>query len=263
MLLIEDEPEMAVLVKHILSRETVPEFELQWAGTPTAGLQPLHQLAAGQYVFIEVSDTGCGMDEETQQRMFEPFFTTKFSGRSLGLAAALGIVRGHKGGIKVYSEPGRGTTIKVLFPAVGGSASATQAAKLAEEKWRGSGTILVVDDEEIVLTTANRILQAAGFTVITAKDGRQALDLFRQDPDRIACILLDLTMPHMGGDAAYRELRLIRPDVRIVLSSGYIEQDVVQRFAGKGLTGFVQKPYQMATLLGCLRKVMQPAAKHD
>jgi CheY-like chemotaxis protein len=213
-------------------------------------------VAPGSYVFVEVSDTGCGMDKATQQRIFEPFFTTKFAGRGLGLAAVLGIVRGHRGGVKVYSEVGHGTSLKVFFPATEGVAAPVAASGPAAPEWKGSGTVLVVDDEETVLATATKILQRAGFRVLGARDGDDAVVLFRAHAKEIACILLDLTMPRMNGEAAFRELRGIREDVPIVLTSGYNKQDAIQHFAGRRLTAFIQKPYTTAGLLSCLKEVL-------
>jgi len=220
----------------------------------------LHEnLAEGLYVYLEVADTGCGMDADIQAKLFDPFFTTKFTGRGLGMSAVLGIVRGHRGGIKIYSEPGRGTTIKVLFPAreaVMGSRPAERSDSLPPPGDIRGGLILLVDDEETVRAVGKQMLERLGFTVLTAADGREALEIFRQQPAKIDCVVLDLTMPHMDGEEAFRELRRIRSDVRVLLSSGYNEQDVTQRFVGKGLAGFIQKPYTLAPLQEAIFKVL-------
>jgi PAS domain S-box-containing protein len=214
-------------------------------------------LAEGSYVWLEVSDTGCGMEPEVQRRIFEPFFTTKFTGRGLGLSAVLGIVRGHKGALKVYSEPGRGTTFKVLFPAVleeKALAGRSQGAKTAG--WKGAGTILLVDDEESVRIMGIRMLERVGFEVLAAMDGREALEIFRERHEEIALVLLDLTMPDLDGEEAFRELRRIDNQVCVVMSSGYTESEIAPRFAGKRLSGFLQKPYTLDALTQCLRNAL-------
>jgi len=219
-------------------------------------LSPGASLREGRYVYLEVADTGSGMDEATLRRIFDPFFSTKFAGRGLGLAAVQGIVRGHRGAIKVYSVPGRGTTFQVLFPAADGFAEAASAGGEAAQEWTGRGTILLVDDEPQVRTVAGRMLRHLGFEVVEAADGVEALARFREIPAGIACVVLDLSMPRMGGEEAFRELRRIRGDVRVVLSSGYSEQEITQRFAGKGHAGFVQKPYSLGNLREALRRVL-------
>ena len=217
-------------------------------------------LPAGQYVYLEVADTGCGMDEATQARIFEPFFTTKFTGRGLGLAAGLGIVRGHKGGIKIYSEKGRGTSFKVLFPAVSSSAEQLPVTADAGVMWKGTGTILLADDERTVRDIGKRILERLGFRVILAVDGDEAVRLFSEtevaQKERIVCVILDLTMPNKDGAEAFREIRALRRDVPVILSSGYNEQEVTQRFVGKQLTGFIQKPYQIKEMAAKLRDAL-------
>ncbi|HEY1536672.1 MAG TPA: response regulator, partial [Polyangiaceae bacterium] len=220
----------------------------------TTFLEP--ELADGKYVFVEVSDNGCGMGPATQAKIFDPFFSTKFTGRGLGLSAVLGIVRGHKGAIKVYSELGRGTTIKLLFPASDDSVSRLKAPA-AEPVLQRRGTVLVVDDEEIVRSVASRILGSYGFDVILANDGREGVACFREHGPKIVAILMDLTMPAMDGVDAFREIRSLDENVPVLLMSGYNEQDAVMRFAGRGLSGFVQKPFTVEMLRERLLRVLR------
>ncbi|WP_224981981.1 LytS/YhcK type 5TM receptor domain-containing protein [Geomonas agri] len=200
----------------------------------------------GLYVFIEVADTGCGMSKETLAKLFDPFFTTKFTGRGLGMAAVLGIVRGHKGAVKVYSEPGKGSTFKILLPASSKPADTFDHDTECDD-WKGSGTVLLVDDEESVRGIGSEMLKEMGFDVVTATDGREAIDNYRSRPD-IRFVILDLTMPRMGGEQCFRELRALNPNVKVIMSSGFGELEVTEAFAGKGLSGFIQKPYKFVAL---------------
>jgi CheY-like chemotaxis protein len=217
-------------------------------------------LQPGLYVYLEVTDTGCGMDRQTIDRVFEPFFSTKFAGRGLGLTAVFGIVRGHRGAFRVDSEPGRGTTFRVLFPA-SAMGAVRKDSEPDEVEWKGSGTILVVDDEETVRTLGKKMVERSGFTALTACDGREAIEVFRNNADKIRCVILDLTMPHMDGAEAFQELRKIRSDIRVILSSGYDEQEVSRRFAGAGVAGVIEKPYTRASLVRVLRRVLESTQK--
>jgi nitrogen-specific signal transduction histidine kinase/CheY-like chemotaxis protein len=205
------------------------------------------EIAEGDYAYLEVSDTGCGMTEQTQARIFDPFYSTKFTGRGLGLAAVLGIVRGHKGAIKVYSELGKGSSFKLLLPVSSElAADATKSPRLTKLDVHGS--ILVVDDEESVIAVAAKLLEKLGFEVLTAPDGREAVRVFQTHRSKIIAVLMDLTMPHLDGEQAFHELRRLSPSIPVLLMSGYNEQDAVARFVGKGLAGFIQKPFGLAEL---------------
>jgi signal transduction histidine kinase/CheY-like chemotaxis protein len=211
-------------------------------------LVPGSAMQAGRAVVLEVEDNGCGMDTATQERIFDPFFTTKTTGRGLGLAATLGIVHSHGGGIRLDSSPGAGTTFRLFFPA------ATQPVEAGREAHAqdlsGRGVILVVDDDEHVRQAASAVLQSFGYTVIPADNGYQAVELFRARSDEVDLVLLDMTMPGMSGDETYHALRAIRPDVKVLLSTAYDADEARRQFPTRGPAGFLQKPYhpdQLAT----------------
>ena len=209
----------------------------------------------GEFVVLSVSDDGAGMDAETRARVFDPFFTTKFTGRGLGLAAVLGILRSHQGGARVESAVGKGATFSTFFP-VESQLKAEAGARREESSWRGGGLVLLVDDESSVLLAGREALEYLGFEVVVASDGRQAIDIFTELGEEITCVLLDLMMPHKDGEETFSELSRLDPKVRVILSSGYSELDAAGRFEGRGIAGFIQKPYELETLRTKLRAVL-------
>ena len=208
---------------------------------------PDQDLTPGEYVSLEVTDTGCGMSAETLARIFDPFYTTKFAGRGLGLAAILGIMRAHRGAIRVHSDPGRGTVFALVFPAAPSAAPQPSANPISGLP--PGATVLVIDDEEDIRDVVRNLLECRGATVLTAADGPAGIELFQRKADEIDVVLLDMTMPGMGGDEVYRRIVSIKPEARIILSSGYTEQETTARFDGQPLAGFVQKPYTVEALV--------------
>ena len=238
----------------ILLTNTV--FEAGRTATDTFGTV----IRAGLYVCLEVTDNGSGMDEETQKRIFEPFFTTKFTGRGLGMSAIHGIVKSHEGILQMTSTPGVGTTFKVSFPVANSSdyrASATTQAVLSPNK---GGSILLVEDELALLKMEKTMLEAMYFTTLTAQDGQEALEIFRESGSKIDVILLDLIMPVMGGIEAYHELRKINQTVPIIICSGYGVEAVEHIINNDPHAGFIHKPYKPAELRDLLLKMMEGAS---
>ena len=236
----------------VLVTTAVQEVDEHYLAT---ALGETDELTPGTYVCLEVHDTGCGMDEATMNRIFDPFFTTKFTGRGLGLAAVQGIVRGHKGAMKVYSTPGQGTTFKILYPA-SGEAAARGKTLIAQTATQGE-LILVIDDEDIIRRTAKSMLERYGYTVVLAENGKEGVELFQVLSEKVAAVLLDMTMPVMNGEEAFSQLKRIQPEVKVILSSGYNEAEAVRRFTGKGLAGFIQKPYTATALSDKMRSVLE------
>lgn len=212
-------------------------------------------LATGSYVGLEVRDTGCGMDQETISRIFDPFFTTKFAGRGLGLAAIQGIVRGHNGRISVHSHPGAGTTFRILLPATQGAAL-TKLTPTPQPLAQGQ-LILLIDDEDMIRRTTAAILEHCGYTVVAAESGQDGVGLYRMLEGRVSAVLLDMTMPVMNGEETFVLLKGIDPEVKVILCSGFSELDVISQFTGKGLAGFIQKPYSVAELADVVASVIR------
>ena len=216
-------------------------------------------LAPGLYVALEVRDDGPGMDPGTVDRIFEPFFTTKFTGRGLGLAAVLGVVRGHRGALSVDSAPGRGTVFRLLF-APGRRGTTEEAGALASPRRTEPVTLLLVDDEDVVRDMVSEVLANEGVKVLCAADGARGVDIFRERRRDIDVVLLDLSMPGLSGEQTYARLYEIDPSVKVILSSGYDHQEAARRFGPGGLTGFIQKPYRpqqlMAEIDRCLRRTV-------
>lgn len=225
----------------------------------------VEKLTTGRYVYIDVNDTGCGMDEGTQQRLFDPFFSSKFTGRGLGMSAVMGIVRSHKGAIFVDSAIGQGSTIRVLFPALAplNGRDAVTAGQ-APCEWDTSvftGTILVVDDEPEVREVCREYVQHLGFKVMTAADGWEAVQLFRKHSDEIVCVLLDMMMPILDGLGTYQEFKKQRTDIPVILCSGYNAIEATRRFSSQGLAGFIQKPFRLQDLQDVIGRVLQVKGK--
>ena len=222
---------------------------------------PGQVLDPGNYVRMDVADDGCGMDAETIGRIFDPFFSTKFTGRGLGLSAMLGIVRGHQAGLRVESHPGRGTTFTLLFPA---------SARLPQVEPRRPappaplpGRVLVADDEASLRDLARSALERAGLEVVEARDGQEAVDRFRAESGRIQVVFLDLTMPRMGGAEAFRLIRQLDPAARVLLTSGYTEQEALDTLANLIPDGFLQKPFRVRDLVDKVRELMASTPRPD
>jgi len=213
-------------------------------------------LPPGDYVYVEVADTGCGMDDQTLSHIFEPFFTTKFTGRGLGLAAVVGIIRGHGGTLYIETTRGEGTTFRILLP-ITERAPLTVTDDSQDTEVMGSATVLVVDDEEAVRQAVTSILDSAGYLVLLASNGLEALEMFLEASDHIDLVLLDMTMPVMDGEETLLALRAVDPDVRVLLTSGYMEADTLGRFGDVGQVDFIQKPYQPASLMLKVARVLK------
>ncbi len=226
-------------------------------GEPLPDVFPNQMVFPGQYLFLEVQDNGPGMDEQTVSRIFDPFFTTKFTGRGLGLAAVMGIVRQQEGVVQVHSVPGRGTSFRVLFP-ITKEAPAQAGEEPTMKELQGAGTVLVVDDDELIRDFARSALRAYGYNALVAVDGREAIRIFTARAGDIALVLLDDAMPGINGPETLERLRRIRPDVRVIVCSGYDETEVQRRFTGTAIDAVFPKPYTARQLARMVKDHMTP-----
>lgn len=214
-------------------------------------------LKEGDYVYVKITDTGIGMDEDTMSRIFDPFFSTKFAGHGLGLAAALGIVRSHHGTIRITSTPGQGSVFTVYLPSSTKPLTQPTTEKLAKSLWKGSGTVLLADDEDTVRDVATMMLEEIGFDVISVTNGREAVESARENGSRLSVILLDLTMPAIGGVEAYHAIRAFNSGIPIVLSSGYNKEDDVAVTAGIARPLFLKKPYRLDAMRAVFKRALE------
>jgi CheY-like chemotaxis protein len=210
----------------------------------------------GNYVQLTISDTGIGMDQATLAHIFDPFFTTKEMGQGtgLGLASVYGIIKGHDGYIDVESEKGQGTTFTIFLPAT--LKAVEDTAEAAAELIRGSGTLLVVDDEELVLDVAANMLEKLGYTALQARNGTEAVNIFDAHKNEIKLVVLDIIMPDMGGGEVYDKIKTINPEVKVLLSSGYSVDGQAIELLERGCDGFMQKPFTMEELSGKIEQIL-------
>jgi PAS domain S-box-containing protein len=248
--------------------EAQGEVRVSLAKTTITAGHPEHdyygkEIPPGGYVCLEVTDNGCGMDEETKWRIFEPFYTTKFTGRGLGMSAVLGIITAHKGALQLFSQPGQGTTFKVYLPVQGGEQTGEERHELsaASGQWQGSGTILLVEDEDQVRFIAATMLKKLGCTVLEATNGREALELYRENAADIILVINDMGMPIMDGYELFCELKNLQPELPIIISSGFGDAVVTSRIPRENIAGLVSKPYNYDLLREVLRNAVGETAR--
>ena len=217
-----------------------------------------YEAKPGMYVRLSITDTGTGMDKATKERVFDPFFTTKERGRGtgLGLASAYGIIKHHSGIINLYSEKGHGTTFNIYLPV--STSSAGRIAMVADDNKvkKGVGTILIVDDEDMIIDVGSGMLESFGYKVLKAKSGKEALELYKDKGDTIDLVLLDMIMPGLGGSETFDGLKKINPGIKVILSSGYSSNEKTEGILRRGCNGFIQKPFNMKILSQKISKVL-------
>ncbi len=216
-----------------------------------------YELPPGHYVCLEVADTGVGMDDETQRRIFDPFFTTKFLGRGLGLSAVLGIVRAHHGGLRLTSAPGAGTTFTVLLPASSIPAATTEIVP-SGEALHGSGMVLVIEDEIAIRRMVKIGLEAYGYTVTLAENGKEGLEQLARTAGQVDLVVLDIAMPVMGGEEAMREIQRLYPGLPVVIMTGLGDMDAMNQLREHGISGFMEKPFKPEHLAREVKRVLAP-----
>jgi PAS domain S-box-containing protein len=211
----------------------------------------------GNYVKISVTDNGIGMDEAVMARIFDPFFTTKQAGRGtgLGLATVYGIIKNHGGFIDVYSEVGRGTTFSIYLPVTGKAPWEKQISR--EKIWKGSGAVLLVDDEKMILNVAVPLLNGLGYEAFTASSGQEAIEIYQNNKDGIDLIILDIVMPDIGGEETFNRLKEINPRVKVLLSSGYSVNEQAAGILKRGADGFIQKPFDIERLSRKMKEILK------
>jgi CheY-like chemotaxis protein len=221
----------------------------------------LYKPKPGDYVMLTLTDSGMGMDNKTMERIFDPFFTTKEMGRGtgLGLASAYGIIKGHGGYIYVESKEGQGSTFSVFLPA--SKKEIQEVVRSAKEVIEGTGTILLVDDEEMILEVGQDLLEAMGYRVLLSGGGKEAMEIYKKNRGEIDIVVLDMVMPHMGGGEVYDRIKEIDPNVKVLLSSGYSINGEASEILQRGCNGFIQKPFSMKELSGKIREILEKGGR--
>jgi CheY-like chemotaxis protein len=216
-----------------------------------------NDIPVGRYACLEVADSGCGMDDETRLHIFDPFYTTKVSGSGLGLSATLGIIMAHEGALQCHSRPGSGTTFKVYLPVCAIDTAGTKSQPVPEVPWQGNGTVLLVEDEELIRHAARDMLMELGFSVVLAANGSEAVERYREKPGGIDLVVTDIGMPIMDGYSVCRKLKELDPGLPIIITSGFGDVVVMERIEGLDIAGLLSKPYSFDQLRTILQRVVQ------